>query len=97
MGDRRDHHLYRKKSWGFIQSKKFFKIYLARTESITDEFIVNLQSDNIDAKMTANYNTLLKSVQDTIKEQKDKLNDDDILRLDVQIEALTKQLNHEGV
>lgn len=79
------------------RARKFFKIYLARTENITDEFIENLQSDNIDAKMTANYNTLLKSVQDTIKEQKDKLNDDDILRLDVQIEALTKQLNHEGV
>ena len=79
------------------RARKFFKIYLARTENITDEFIENLQNDNIDLKMTANYNTLLKSVQDTIKEQKDKLNDDDIIRLDVQIEALTKQLNHEGV
>jgi hypothetical protein len=33
----------------------------------------------------------------TIKEQKEKLNDDDILSLDIQIEALAKQLNHEGV
>ncbi len=79
------------------RARKFFKIYLARTENITDEFVENLKNDNIDAKMTANYNTLLKSVQETIKEQKDKLNDDDILRLDVQIEALTKQINHEGV
>ncbi len=79
------------------RARKFFKIYLARTEKITDEFVENLKNNNIDAKMTSNYNTLLRSVQETIKEQKEKLNDDDILRLDVQIEALTKQINHEGV
>ncbi len=79
------------------RARKFFKIYLARTENITEEFVENLKNNNIDEKMTANYNRLLKSVQETIKEQKEKLNDDDILRLDVQIEALTKQINHEGV
>ncbi len=79
------------------RARKFFKIYLARTENITEEFVTNLKNSNIDDKMTANYNSLLKSVQETIKEQKEKLNDDDILRLDVQIEALTKQINHEGV
>ena len=79
------------------RARKFFKVYLHRTEKISDEFVTNLKNNNIDAKMTDNYNTLLKSVLETIKEQKEKLNDDDILRLDVQIEALTKQLNHEGV
>lgn len=79
------------------RARKFFKVYLDRTEKITEEFVHNLANNNIDDKMTDNYNTLLKSVQETIKEQKEKLNDDDILRLDVQIEALTKQLNHEGV
>ena len=78
-------------------SRKFFKVYLQRTEQISDEFLSHLQSNNIDAQMTDNYNALLKSVKETIKEQKEKLNDDDILRLDVQIEALTKQINHEGV
>jgi len=79
------------------RARKFFKIYLARTENITNEFVENLHNGNIDDTMTKNYNTLLKSVKHTIKEQKEKLNDDDILRLDVQIEALTKQINHEGV
>lgn len=79
------------------RARKFFKVYLHRTEKITQEFIENLQHNTIDDKMTENYNKLLKSVTETIKEQKEKLNDDDILRLDVQIEALTKQLNHEGV
>jgi len=79
------------------RARKFFKIYLARTENITDEFIENLDNGNIDDTMIKNYNTLLKSVKETIKAQKEKLNDDDILRLDVQIEALTKQINHEGI
>ncbi len=79
------------------RARKFFKIYLARTENITDEFVENLEKGNIDDTMITNYNTLLKSVKETIKAQKEKLNDDDILRLDVQIEALTKQINHEGV
>ncbi len=79
------------------RARKFFKVYLARTEQITDEFVENLKNGTIDDKMTANYNRLLQSVQETIKAQKEKLNDDDILRLDVQIEALTKQINHEGV
>ena len=79
------------------RARKFFKIYLARTEKITTAFIANLKNENIDTEITANYNRLLKSMQGTIKEQKDKLNDDDILRLDIEIEALTKQLQHEGV
>lgn len=79
------------------RARKFFKVYLHRTEKITEEFVKNLQHNKIDDKMVENYNALLKSVQETIKEQKEKLNDDDIMRLDIQIEALTKQLNHEGV
>jgi 5-bromo-4-chloroindolyl phosphate hydrolysis protein len=79
------------------RARKFFKVYLHRTEKITQEFVENLRQNNIDDKMVDNYNRLLKSVKETIKEQKEKLNDDDILQLDIQIEALTKQLNHEGV
>jgi len=79
------------------KSRKFFKIYLSRTEDITQDFVENLRKNNIDDTMTDNYNRLLKSVQETIKAQKAKLDDDDILNLDVQIEALTKQINHEGV
>ncbi len=79
------------------RARKFFKVYLKRTEAITIEFVNNLNNGNIDEKMQTNYNRLLASVKETIKEQKAKLNDDDILRLDVQIEALTKQLHNEGV
>ena len=47
--------------------------------------------------MKANYLHLLETVEETIYQQKERLNEDDITRLDVQIEALTKQLKNEGV
>ncbi len=79
------------------RARKFFNVYLHRTEVITSEYADNFKNNNIDAKMRENYLHLLKSVEKTIHEQKERLNEDDITRLDVQIEALTKQLKNEGV
>jgi len=79
------------------RARKFFNVYLHRTEKITEEFASNLKNNNIDEKMKTNYIYLLESVEKTIKEQKQRLNEEDITRLDVQIEALTKQIKHEGV
>jgi 5-bromo-4-chloroindolyl phosphate hydrolysis protein len=79
------------------KARKFFKIYLDRVDNITGEFVTNLKAGNINDELSSNYDELLVSMKKTIKEQKEKLNDDDILNLDIQIEALAKQLNHEGV
>jgi 5-bromo-4-chloroindolyl phosphate hydrolysis protein len=79
------------------KARKFFKIYLDRVGNITGEFVTNLKAGNINDELSSNYDELLVSMKKTIKEQKEKLNDDDILSLDIQIEALAKQLNHEGV
>jgi len=79
------------------RARKFFNVYLHRTEKITEEFADNLKKNNIDEKMRTNYMHLLETVETTIKEQKQRLNEEDITRLDVQIEALTKQIKHEGV
>ena len=79
------------------RARKFFKVYLHRTEMITKEYASNVKSKNIDEKMRANYLHLLETVEETIYQQKERLNEDDITRLDVQIEALTKQLKNEGV
>jgi 5-bromo-4-chloroindolyl phosphate hydrolysis protein len=79
------------------KARKFFKIYLDRVGNITGEFVTNLKAGNINEELSTNYDELLVSMKKTIKEQKEKLNDDDILSLDIQIEALAKQLNHEGV
>jgi 5-bromo-4-chloroindolyl phosphate hydrolysis protein len=79
------------------KARKFFKIYLDRVGNITAEFVANLKAGNINDELSNNYDELLISMKKTIEEQKEKLNDDDILSLDIQIEALAKQLNHEGV
>ncbi len=79
------------------RARKFFNVYLHRTEKITDEYAANVKSKNIDQKMKTNYLHLLETVEETIIQQKERLNEDDITRLDVQIEALTKQLKNEGV
>ena len=79
------------------RTRKFFNIYLTRTEKITNEYVENIKSDNIDDKMRQSYSNLLTHVQKTIVDQKEKLNDDDLIQLDVQMEALKKQLKHEGV
>ncbi len=79
------------------RARKFFNVYLHRTEKITGEYASNVKNNNIDAKMKANYLHLLETVEETIEQQKERLNEDDITRLDVQIEALTKQLKNEGV
>ncbi len=79
------------------RARKFFNVYLHRTEKISQEYANNLKNENIDAKMRKNYLHLLETVEATIQSQKERLNEDDITRLDIQIEALTKQLKHEGV
>jgi len=79
------------------KARKFFNIYLDRTYDITTEFVKNLKRGNITNELEDRYKKLLSSMKNVIKEQKDKLNDDDILSLDIQMEALVKQLNQEGV
>ena len=79
------------------KARKFFNVYLYRTEQISKEYLKNLENDNIDETLRNNFKELLQSVTKTIHEQKARLDEDDITRLDIQIEALNKQLKNEGV
>ena len=79
------------------KARKFFNVYLHRTEQISNEYLKNLENENIDEGLRQNFKELLRSVTETIHEQKAKLDEDDVTRLDIQIEALTKQLKNEGV
>jgi len=79
------------------RARKFFNVYLHRTEQISQEYLKNSEHDNIDETLKENFKGLLTSVTQTIAEQKVRLNEDDITRLDIQIEALNKQLKSEGV
>ncbi len=79
------------------RARKFFNVYLHRTEQITQEYHEALKREIVDEKMRTNYIGLLRHLQETIAEQKERLNEEDWTKLDVQIEALTKQLKIEGV
>lgn len=79
------------------KARKFFNVYLYRTEQISAEYLKNLEHDNIDPTLRENFKKLLKSVTETIHQQKARLDEEDITRLDIQIEALNKQLKNEGV
>lgn len=79
------------------KARKFFNVYLYRTEQISNEYLKNAQKENIDAQLRENFKSLLRSVTETIHEQKARLDEDDMTRLDIQIEALNKQLKNEGV
>ena len=74
--------------------RKFFKIYLARVVEISKEFS---KYDDIDKSVEDRFVWLLKDLKDTITEQKRLLEKKDLTGLDIQIEALSKQLKDEGV
>jgi 5-bromo-4-chloroindolyl phosphate hydrolysis protein len=48
-------------------------------------------------QLTENFDHVLQTIESVFIEQKQKLLEDDVLDLDVQIEVLTAQLKHEGV
>ncbi len=79
------------------KARKFFKIYLDRTYKISDEFVTHVRKENLTEEIQQNYDNLLIALKKTIVEQKEKLESEDLTALDIQIEALTKQLNQEGV
>ena len=79
------------------KARKFFKIYLDRAYKISDEFVKHLKKETLSEEIKDSYKNLLNSLQKTIVEQKNRLDSEDLMSLDVQIEALTKQLNQEGV
>ncbi len=79
------------------RARKFFNVYLHRTEQISQEYLNALEKEIVDEKMRGNYIGLLENLRGTIREQKERLNEEDWTKLDIQIEALTKQLKIEGV
>ncbi len=48
-------------------------------------------------ELEQNFRSLLDNIENVFKEQKEKLLQEDLFDLDVQIEVLAKQLKHEGI
>jgi len=77
--------------------RKFFKVYLTRVVDISSEFSKYKNVDKVNKDIEERFVWLLKELKDTIIEQKKLLEKKDLTGLDIQIEALTKQLKNEGV
>ncbi len=78
------------------RARKFLKVYLEGTEKVTQGY-VKMHPNKQDAKLDDNFRNVLKTIENVFDEQHDKLLENDVLDLDIQIEVLQAQLKHEGV
>ena len=78
------------------RARKFMKVYLEGAEKVTQGY-VKMHPNTQDAKLEDNFRNVLKTIEDVFNEQHDKLMENDVLDLDIQIEVLQAQLKHEGV
>jgi len=78
------------------RSRKFLNIYLDGALKVTVGY-ADMQSKHQAGQLTENFENVLQTIESVFIEQKQKLLEDDVLDLDVQIEVLTAQLKHEGV
>ena len=78
------------------RARKFLNIYLDGASKVTHGY-ADMQKKQQFEQFTENFDNVLKTIESVFIEQKQKLLEDDILDLDVQIEVLTAQLKEEGV
>ncbi len=78
------------------RTRKFLLVYLESTNKVTNGYAdTHLQVDI--PELEQNFRDLLDNIESVFKEQKDKLLQEDLFDLDVQMEVLAKQLKHEGI
>jgi len=77
-------------------ARKFLKVYLEGAEQVTERF-AKLEKEPLSAELEHSFRTLLVDMENVFAEQHEKLLENDILDLDVQIEVLTARLRREGV
>ena len=78
------------------RTRKFLIVYLESTNKVTTGYAnTHLQAEI--PELEQNFRSLLDNIEKVFKEQKEKLLQEDLFDLDVQIEVLAKQLKHEGI
>ena len=78
------------------RSRKFLNIYLDGALKVTEGY-ADMQRKHQNEQLAENFENVLQTIESVFIEQKQKLLEDDVLDLDVQIEVLAAQLKHEGV
>lgn len=78
------------------RARKFLKVYLEGTQKVTEGYAkTHQQSDS--TILEQNFRNVLEKIESVFSEQKNKLIENEVFDLDVQIEVLTKQLKQEGI
>ena len=78
------------------RARKFLKVYLKGARKVATQYAASHHlKDN--KELEENFRNVLTTIEEVIEEQTIKLQENDILDLDVKIEVLEAQLKHEGV
>ena len=80
----------------FRRARKFLNVYLDGARQVTDKY-ARTHGEAESAELEENFRTLLADMETVCEEQYQRLLDDDMVDLDVQIEVLTTRLKREGV
>ena len=78
------------------RARKFLNVYLDGARQVTEGY-ADTHRYVRDDMLEQNFRNVLDTIEQVFKEQKEKLLENDVFDLDVQIEVLQKQLKREGV
>ena len=78
------------------RARKFLKVYLDGAQQVTEGYARMHTTDN-NEQLEDNFRRVLTTIETVIAEQQQKLKENNVSELDVQIEVLQMQLEKEGV
>jgi len=78
------------------RARKFLKVYLDGAQRVTEGY-ADTHSYGDTGELETNFRNVLTTIENVIVEQKEKLRENNLTELDVQIEVLQLQLEKEGV
>lgn len=78
------------------RARKFLMVYLDGASKVTAGY-ASTHQQVASSELELNFRNLLDSIESVFKEQKDKLLEEDLFDLDVQMEVLATRLKHEGI
>jgi 5-bromo-4-chloroindolyl phosphate hydrolysis protein len=78
------------------RARKFMRVYLTGAQRVCDRY-AGLHPRGQSRELESSFRNVLQTIEEVFREQHDRLLENDVLDLDVQIEVLSNQLQREGV
>lgn len=78
------------------RARKFLNIYLDGAKQVTEGY-ARTHTNTQTGELEQNFRSVLETIETIFQEQHQKLQEDDVFDLDVQIEVLSTQLKREGI